>query len=102
DGQRRELEVVRSEVPACDEMQEGTGTSGVEARAAWRATPGHHLLFFRNNRQTDLGAYLVKARLPASPEIAITDQHRDSLQREIKLDFDVQSLPAAASTARLR
>jgi len=102
DGQPRKLEVIRSQFPSFHEMQEGTGTIRIEARAAWRATPGHHMLFFRNNHQTDLGAYLVNALLPASPEIAITDQHRDSLQREIKLDFDVQSLPAAASTARLR
>ncbi len=103
DGQPRKLGVIRSQFPSFHEMQEGTGTIRIEARAAWRATPGHHLLFFRNNHQTDLGAYLVNALLPASPEIAITDQHRDSLQREIKLDIDdVQSPPAAAGSARLR
>ena len=96
DGQPRKLGVIRSQFPSFHEMQEGTGTIRIEARAAWRATRGHHLLFFRNNHQTDLGAYLVNALLPASPEIAITDQHRDSLQREIKLDIDVQSPPAAA------
>jgi len=102
DGQPRKLGVIRSQFPSFHEMQEGTGTIRIEARAAWRATRGHHLLFFRNNHQTDLGAYLVNALLPASPEIAITDQHRDSLQREIKLDIDVQSPPAAAGSARLR
>ena len=102
DGQPRKLEVIRSQFPSFHEMQEGTGTIRIEARAAWRATRGHHLLLFRNNHQTDLGAYLVNALLPASPEIAITDQHRDSLQREIKLEIDVQSPPAAAGSARGR
>ena len=102
DGQPRKLEVIRNQFPSFHEMQEGLGTIRIEARAAWRATPGHHLLFFRNNHQTDFGAYLVNALLPGSPEIAITDQHRDSLQREIKLDIDVQSPPAATGSARGR
>src|SRR2546426_11329220 len=50
DGQPRKLEVIRSQFPSFHEMQEGTGTIRIEARAAWWATRGRHLLFFRNNR----------------------------------------------------
>jgi hypothetical protein len=102
DGQPRRLEVIRNQFPSYHEMQEGVGTIRIEARAVWRATPGHHSLFFRNNHKTDLGAYLVNALLPTNAEIAITDQERDSLQREIRLDFDVQPPPAATGGAKGR
>ena len=91
DRQPRRLEVVRSQFPSFQDMQEGTGTIRIEAQAGWRATRGHHLLFFRNNHKTDLGVYLVNVLVPTSPEISITDQQRDFLQREIRLDFNVLS-----------
>ena len=90
DGQPQRLEVIRNQYPSFQEMQDGTGTIRVEARTVWRSTTGHHMLFFRNNHKTDFGAYLVNALLPASREIAITDQHRDPLQREIRLNFSVR------------
>ena len=91
DGQPRRLEVIGNHFPSFQDMQEGTGTIRIEALAAWRAAPGHHLLFFRNNHKTDLGVYLVNVLVPTSPEISITDQQRDFLQREIRLDFNVLS-----------
>jgi len=89
DGRPHHLEIIQSQFPSFQEMQEGSGTIRIEARAEWRATPGHHVLFFRNNHKTDLGAYLVNALVPGSPEISITGQYRDPLQREFRLTFNV-------------
>jgi hypothetical protein len=91
DSERLRLEVTRNQFPSFQEMQEGSGTIRIEARTGWRATPGRHLLFFRNNHKPDLGAYLVNALLPAAHEIEIAGQYRDFLQREIRLDVNVWS-----------
>jgi len=90
DRQPLRLELIRNQFPSFQEMQEGTGTIRIEARAGWRAAAGHHLLFFRNNHRTDFGVYLVHVLLPATRNIAITGQQRDFFQREIRLDFNVQ------------
>ncbi len=90
DGRPRRLEIISTFFPSFEDMQEGTGTIRIQARAPWRADPGHHVLFFRNNHKPDLGAYLVNALVPTSRAIEITDQRRDFVQREIRLDFNVQ------------
>jgi hypothetical protein len=90
DGQPGRWEIISSLFPSFEDMQEGTGTIRIQARVPWRAVHGHHVLFFRNNHRTDLGAYLVNALVPTSRAIEITDQRRDFLQREIRLDFNVQ------------
>ena len=90
DGQPRRLEIMSSQFPSFQEMQEGTGTIRIEARTPWLGSPGQHVLFFRNNHKTDLGAYLVNVLVPASRAIEVTDQRRDFVQREIRLDFNVR------------
>ncbi len=90
DGQPRRLEVISALFPPFEDMQDGVGIIRIQARAPWRGNPGHHVLFFRNNHKTDLGAYLVNVLVPASRAIEVTDQRRDFVQREIRLDFNVR------------
>ena len=97
DGQRQRLNLVSSWFPSFQEMSAGVGAIRIEARAAWAGVPGRHSLFFQNNHKPDLGAYLVNALVPTSDEIEITGQHRDSLQREMRLDFNVKSSSPATS-----
>jgi len=87
DGRKQHLDLVRSEFPTFEEMSAGVGTIRIEARARWTLAPGSHWLFFRNNHRRDCGVYLVNALVPASPEIEITAQQRDPLQREIRVGF---------------
>src|SRR5439155_22322881 len=56
-----------------------------------------HSLSYQNNHRPDLGAYLVNALLPKNRDIEITEQHRDFLQRGIRLTFNVKS-PVDRST----
>lgn len=90
DGRRLHLNLVSSQFPSFEEMKAGTGVIRIEARAAWAGAPGTHSLFYQNNHRPDLGAYLVNALVPASREIEITRQLRDSRQREIRLDFKIE------------
>ena len=91
DGKRQHLDLVSSQFPSFEEMRDGVGTIRIEARASWTGSPGRHSLFYQNNHRPDLGAYLVNALVPMNREIEITDQHRDPLQRGIRLGFDVKA-----------
>ena len=87
DGRKQHLELVRSDFPTFQEMIAGVGTIRIEARTTWTGAPGSHSLFFRNDHRRDCGIYLVNALVPASPEVVITAQRRDALQREIRVAF---------------
>ena len=87
DGRKQHLDLVLCEFPTFEEMSAGLGTIRIEARATWTLAPGPHWLFLRNNHRHDCGVYLVNALVPASPEIEITAQQRDPLQREIRVGF---------------
>jgi hypothetical protein len=87
DGRKQRLEIVRIEFPPFEEMSLGVGFIRIEARATWTLTPGSHELFVRNNHRPDCAVYLVNALVPASPDIEITGQKRDPLQREIRIEF---------------
>jgi hypothetical protein len=93
DGKRRALELVSSQFPSFREMNEGVGVIRIEAHAAWAGSPGRHLLFFENHHRPNLGVYLVNALVPASRDIEITGQQRDTHQREIRLDFKIEAAP---------
>lgn len=76
--------------PTRQEMREGLGTIRLSlAAAATLGAADHQQLYFRNNHQPEVGAYLVNALVPRVSEIKISGQQRDPLQREIRLSFDV-------------
>ena len=91
DGRPKLLAVERTRFPSFEEMRAGTGTVRIEARAAAVLSPGRHTLRYQNSDRPDGSVYLVNALVPSSPKIEITDQHRDPLQREIRLGFNVTS-----------
>ncbi|PYS53433.1 MAG: hypothetical protein DMG13_12630 [Acidobacteria bacterium] len=97
DGQHQTLTLVSSRFPSFQEMSAGIGTIRIDARAVWPGGPGRHSLSYQNNHRPDLGAYLVNALLPKNRDIEITEQHRDFLQRGIRLTFNVKS-PVDRST----
>ncbi len=85
-GQPLPLTLVEKEFPAVDQMQEGSGTMRLIARAILeQPVGGKHSLYFRNDHQTNLSVYVVNALLPPAG-IQITSQHRDELQREFQLE----------------
>ena len=91
DGKRQQLDFVSSQFPSFRDMASGTGVIRIEASTAWTGTPGGHSLVYQNNHSPDLGAYLVNALIPASPEIEITGQQRDVMQRGMRLAFKVNT-----------
>jgi hypothetical protein len=87
DGHRTRLDLLRYEFPSFQEMNTGEGMIRIYARASWVGTAGQHRLVFQNNHKPDIGVYLVNALRPGTPNIEITEQHRDPLQRGVNLAF---------------
>lgn len=87
DGHRSRLDLLRYEFPSFQEMNAGEGIIRIYARASWVGTAGQHRLVYQNNHKPDLGVYLVNALRPGTPNIEITEQQRDPLQRGINLAF---------------
>jgi nickel/cobalt exporter len=83
DGQVVALTLTRAEAPPLGEIIDGIGTIRLEASATVRRTAGRHRLFFRNNHQDGISAYLVNALKPPAGELGIDSQMRDERQREI-------------------
>lgn len=78
--------------PTQQEMREGLGTIRLTLAAATTLGSGNQQKkFFRNNHFPELGVYLVNALVPTKNDISISGQERDSLQREMRLSFDVTS-----------
>ena len=89
DGKLRPVDLVSDEFPSLQDMSAGIGVIRIEARAPWPGSAGMHALRYRNDHRPDSSAYLVNALVPANPAIEITGQHRDTIQREIRLEFDI-------------
>jgi len=89
DGRRQRLSLVRALFPSFQEMSRGVGTIRIEAVAVCASGPGQHVLVYQNHHRNDVSVYLVNALLPSSPNVEITAQRRDPLQRGIQLSFAV-------------
>jgi hypothetical protein len=97
DGRRQLLALTKCQIPSISEMYSGTGTIRIEARASVSAgVPGPHSLTYTNNHKPDGSVYLVNALVPSSRAIEITSQHRDTLQRGIRVTFNATSASAAS------
>jgi hypothetical protein len=101
DGRSAPLKLTGVQFPSLREMQEGDGAIRLDLAAeADLGAAGEHQLSFRNDHLPKLSVYLVNALVPATSEIKISGQQRDTLQREMRLSFNVtpqvapQVLPA--------
>jgi len=92
DGRVMSLERVDSRIPDMEAMNEGLGTIRVTAHAQTGAgARGPHHLIFRNRHRPDIGVYLANALVPHDRAIEIDSQHRDPQQRELRIDYRVES-----------
>jgi hypothetical protein len=80
--------------PSSREMREGIGTIRLALTAPAPLTgAGTHTLYFRNDHQAEIGAYLVNALVPATNDIVVTGQERDPRQRELRLTLRATPAP---------
>src|SRR6185369_5222512 len=92
DGRAVPMNLLDSQFPEFQEMAAGIGTARLRVSAAFPfAGSGRHQIYFRNTHQSEMGAYLVNALIPADKQIQITGQRRDYLQHELTIDYEVIS-----------
>ena len=95
DGDSLTLALSDSSFPAIDEMQRGEGVIRLRARAlAENVSEGRHRIHFKNNHRAEIAAYLVNAFMPTDERIHITAQLRDTIQREVAVDYFVSKNPS--------
>ena len=95
DGQRLPLTVEAARFPALDSFRRGEGSIRLQLSAAMpRLIDGAHHLVFRNAHRPEAGAYLANALMPETNRVVITAQRRDQAQRQLTIDFVLQTSPA--------
>lgn len=88
DKQGHELKLDSVQYLAVREMKSGTGIIQLKASVEFTPLiPSSHQLYFQNQHQTNISAYLINAYVPKSPTIRITRQKRDVRQTEIWVDY---------------
>lgn len=86
-----------SRFPTLEQMTEGLGTIRLAATAPAKASMGRHVLRVRNDHRADIGVYLVNALVPVDRGVDILSQTRDTMQRELRLEYLIA--PAASTFA---
>jgi len=94
DGRPAQIALVETHIPEPSEMRLGTGTVQVRATAKVPAQwPGQHRVSYSNAHRPEGSVYLVNALVPADARIHIADQHRDSAQHGLTLEYTVAADP---------
>jgi hypothetical protein len=91
DEQALRLTVASRRMPMPSDVEAGMGVISIEAIAEVEALgAGPHRLEIRNDFRPDVGVYLANALVPTAREVRVTGQDRDSRQRSLTIDFEVQ------------
>lgn len=88
------LRVVDAPFPTLDEVKEGIGVIRIKATAPVAPlAAGKHALTLTNTHLPAISVYLVNALVPKDQAIKITNQTRDELQKNYRLEFAVRPTP---------
>jgi len=88
------LGLVDASFPALHEVKGGLGVLRIKATAPVGPLPaGRHTLTLTNAHLPAISVYLVNALVPKDTVIKITKQTRDQLQKDYRLEFQVNSSP---------
>ena len=95
-GGRVAMTLDRIEIPPADDLRTGLGTIAVRASGDLvRLAGGRHTLQYQNNHQPGRAVYLINALAPDNPSIRVVSQRRDSIQREGRIEYEIQSSSTA-------
>jgi hypothetical protein len=95
DGEPLSLRLTSSTFPPVSALRRGEGTIRLRASASHPTLAvGKHQLFFRNGHLARQSVYLANALVPESPRIAVTEQRRDSEQRQLTIYYLVSAAAA--------
>jgi hypothetical protein len=102
DGTPVRAQLAASSFPDVDAMKRGEGTIRIQSAGSLpRLSVGPHQLMFRNRHHPVRSVYLANALVPASDEVAVTAQRRDSDQTELTIEYILRAAPARFTAAWL-
>jgi hypothetical protein len=88
------LSLVDTSFPALHEVKGGLGVIRIKATApVGRLSAGRHTVSLTNAHLPAMSVYLVNALVPKDQAIKITNQTRDELQKNYRLEFGVSPPP---------
>jgi hypothetical protein len=88
------LNLMDSSFPTLHEVKAGVGVIRIKATATiGQLSVGNHTLSLSNTHLPAISVYLVNALAPKDPAIQITQQTRDELQKNYRLEFGVSPSP---------
>jgi nickel/cobalt transporter (NicO) family protein len=91
-----------STFPDVDALRLGEGTIRLRAFVPIAdAGDGNHRVLFRNRYRRDVSVYLANALVPQSHRVAITGQRHEAGQRELEIDYIVDSGRSTSTVAWL-
>ena len=89
DGHLTPSTLLTRQFPELEAMAAGTGPIRLGATLDVSSGSGRHQLDCVNTHAPEMSVYLVNALMPSDPRVRIGPPHRDPLQRELSLDFDI-------------
>jgi hypothetical protein len=92
DGKALHVVPIAATFPDVDSFRRGEGT--IQLRAGSPLPPlsdGAHHLSYRNTHRPDISVFLANALVPDSDRVAVHGQQRDTNQRELTVDYELQS-----------
>jgi hypothetical protein len=102
DGQPVHVDVSEPRMPPLEAVRQGEGAIRLELTGMLpRLEPGTHLFRYRNRHRPDIGAYLANALVPSSDAVAITAQHRDAIQSELAIGYELRGAVLSGRVAQI-
>ena len=93
DGAPRPLALEHVAIAPVGALLDGTGSISLVASTRVDMTPGRHHAVLRNDQASAVAVFLANALIPESPDIVIASQARDTRQRELRVEYEVRSVP---------
>ena len=92
DDKPRELSLLSTEYPPFEQMRAGIGFIHLETvTQVVSDSAGPHKIEFENNFDPETSVYLANAMIPLDRNVKIRQQQRYVLQRDLQIDYEVES-----------
>ena len=94
DGATVRPQLAATSFPSTDAIKRGEGTIRLQLAARLPSlAAGSHQLLFRNRHDPGRSVYLANALAPATTDVTITGQQRDTNQTELRIDYLLRAAP---------
>lgn len=102
DGSPVRAQLTAATFPDLETMKRGEGSIRMQlAGTLPRLSAGPHQLLFRNRHESNRSVYLANALVPATSDVTVMTQKRDTNQTELTIDYLLRAAPPRPAPAWL-